>query len=146
MPTATVNEMIKLVASFLFGSGCVAFIFKGAIKEWFLRCNINWNERKKLAKQVHEIISEGDSCTYKKSPTDSRHIFFIVNQLKAFHPTAAATLRSYLGYWSLLALFNKATPGMPSYQKDNTQYVIELQRQAKKDSDYLLNETVKMMK
>ena len=136
-------EATKLLVSFLVGSGVIALIFREAISDWFQRRRVDWRARKKLAKQIHAILSEGDSCTYRKKPEDPRHIFFVANQLEAFHPEMAATLRSYLGIWSLLATFEKATPNVPTYEKENTKYVIELQGQAKNYSDFLLKEASK---
>lgn len=101
------------------------------IDEYFNNREGKNKKRRKLAKDVIEICTEGSSVGYNAMPGSQRHIQFIASQVESLDKSIADNLRRYLGLWVLCAI--RQTPGPyenKNPSKEDIEFCVSLQRQA----------------
>ena len=101
------------------------------IDEYFNNRAEKNKKRRKLAKDIIEICTEGSSVGYNAMPGSQRHIQFIASQAESLDKLTADNLRKYLGLWVLCAI--RQTPGPyenKNPSKEDIEFCVSLQRQA----------------
>lgn len=127
------------------GGGILGFISAvllkfgdGYIKEYFSKRQKNRDFKDKMAVKLMDTCIEGSTVVWNAMPGSQRHIQRIAADIDVIDKEIGDKLRLYLSRWVLCAL-----PQTPPYSKtnptiENIQYAGELQREAQKLGEELL--------
>lgn len=142
------HEIIQITTRYLEAfilGGVVTLAITSFVKEIFENRKYHKDEKRKWANEMMAIVNEGNNCSYKIEPRDSRHINFVSTQLEAYGPQISSKLRTYLLLWLRIAYaFSNRPKGV--HWKEDERILVEDQKEITKLSDYLIGAAHKLKK